>query len=992
MVKRIKSKYIYMSFLLIIILIGIVVLPTYAKFPSNYVTSNDVVGFNLSFDVGISNIEEYQEVSISAGKFKIFNVEVNNSSGALAYYGVWYRMNTPSTKTSDITIARLGGTETTTSGSIETSETKTISVIIKNNTDSDIIVDIGINSSTTSTSDIEYLGGKRLISGVSYPNNIKTLFASMTEYSYFKVDTYRENILNASFVDYIDLTNAVAYWDISERGDGSIIAWVTNSATTNFYDLYIGSNEKIYAPSLQNFFSEMLGLQNISFDNLDTSITTNMRGLFGGYGTNYMSLTTLDLSSFDTSNVTNMMGLFHNCDKLTSLDLGNFNTSNVTDMSYMFRECSSLTTLDLSGFDTSNVANMSMMFQGCSGLTSLNISSFYTRNVTNMYGMFTNCSSLTTLDVSHFDTSNVTNMRQVFGGCTNLTSLDLSGFDTSKVTDIGKLFNGCNNLSTTITITNPNTTTYDSMFVNAATVGDAQIIVDYTEETSDLVDLMIATKSTDSDVIKRGQSTVIFKNNAPNLDSGNLIPVYYDNTAEVWKKADSTNANNSWYDYESKMWANAVIVDTSKKSTYQSASVGTTVTDADIIAFYVWIPRFKYRVWNITRQGGAESTYAYPAYSEGIEIKFEEGTASTGNVECEYNIQSAESSTNLSDVCVYNDTTTITTTSGNTNFTNAWYTHPAFTFDTEEKNGFWIGKFETSTITTSDCYNTPSQSYCDNTEQTPRILPDVSSLRFQKISNQFVTAKKFQDYLSNSVDAHMLTNLEWGAVAYLTHSMYGLCNGATCEGIYVNNSGDESVGYYTGRSGGTIGTASSTFNYMYGSYNYKGYSIDSSGNVTSNKDITKIASTTRNITGVYDLSGGSAEYVMGNAANGSYKFNALNSGTAWDGTTWYDTANSGLYSKYYNLYSYGTTYYGITAYNRSRLGDATAEVLGRYDSSFGSWKIGSNISGSNSDIIYASSSWGLRGGFYTETGSGIFAFDIYNGTFANAYSFRSSIS
>ncbi len=41
-----------------------------------------------------------------------------------------------------------------------------------------------------------------------------------------------------------------------------------------------------------------------------------------------------------------------------------------------------------------------------------------------------------------------------------------------------------------------------------------------------------------------------------------MIPVYYDNTNKVWRKADSANSNESykWYDYDNKMWANAVTV------------------------------------------------------------------------------------------------------------------------------------------------------------------------------------------------------------------------------------------------------------------------------------------------------------------------------------------------------------------------------------------------------------------------------------------------
>jgi hypothetical protein len=47
-----------------------------------------------------------------------------------------------------------------------------------------------------------------------------------------------------------------------------------------------------------------------------------------------------------------------------------------------------------------------------------------------------------------------------------------------------------------------------------------------------------------------------------------MIPVYYDNTNDVWKKADSNNKNATykWYDYDSQMWANAVTVTSSTRS------------------------------------------------------------------------------------------------------------------------------------------------------------------------------------------------------------------------------------------------------------------------------------------------------------------------------------------------------------------------------------------------------------------------------------------
>ena len=50
--------------------------------------------------------------------------------------------------------------------------------------------------------------------------------------------------------------------------------------------------------------------------------------------------------------------------------------------------------------------------------------------------------------------------------------------------------------------------------------------------------------------------------------------------------------------------------------------------------------------------------------------------------------------------------------------------------------------------------------------------------------------------LSATTDTHMIKNMEWGAVAYLSHSKYGTCTGGTCKEVNINNSE-----LYTGRSG-----------------------------------------------------------------------------------------------------------------------------------------------------------------------------------------------
>ena len=76
--------------------------------------------------------------------------------------------------------------------------------------------------------------------------------------------------------------------------------------------------------------------------------------------------------------------------------------------------------------------------------------------------------------------------------------------------------------------------------------------------------------------------------NAPVLAS-NMIPVYYDETNETWKKADASNTdkNNLWYSYESSgdkkgMWANAVTVKDTNRQTYLNATPGTIIPMDDI--------------------------------------------------------------------------------------------------------------------------------------------------------------------------------------------------------------------------------------------------------------------------------------------------------------------------------------------------------------------------------------------------------------------------
>ena len=155
--------------------------------------------------------------------------------------------------------------------------------------------------------------------------------------------------------------------------------------------------------------------------------------------------------------------------------------------------------------------------------------------------------------------------------------------------------------------------------------------------------------------------------------------------------------------------------------------------------------------------------------------------------------------------------------------------HPAFTNDVEnggwdtELAGIWVGKYEPS--------GTTSQL---------KVQPGVSSLRFETIGTFYTAGLGY----SNELQSHMLKNSEWGAVAYQTESKYGR------NGIEITQ--NTSYYYYTGGGSGTA-------------------------------YITKASqSSTGNVYGIYDLSGGAYDYVAGYYSGGSSTY--LNNGSSFTST------------------------------------------------------------------------------------------------------------
>ena len=199
--------------------------------------------------------------------------------------------------------------------------------------------------------------------------------------------------------------------------------------------------------------------------------------------------------------------------------------------------------------------------------------------------------------------------------------------------------------------------------------------------------------------------------------------------------------------------------------------------------------------------------------------------------------------------------------SSTTTATSGYTIHPAFNFGGTALSGIWIGKFQTS-----------------GTSSAPTVLPNAAPLTSQSASAQFTTAQVFNSYITG-LDAHMMKNSEWGCAAYLSQSAYGKYGNSNYSGaekeVRINN-------YYKSSKAMTGCGADSQ---------------DASSSITCNEYTTtngQAASTTGNVTGIYDMSGAAWEQVMGvyNKTKGQSAFSSLPNAKYYDNYTATDMATA----------------------------------------------------------------------------------------------------
>jgi len=424
----------------------------------------------------------------------------------------------------------------------------------------------------------------------------------------------------------------------------------------------------------------------------------------------------------------------------------------------------------------------------------------------------------------------------------------------------------------------------------------------------------ITTSQVNAPSVKDGMNPVIWLdlNGDGTIDEATEEIVKYTDltTKTINPKWIENNGDSQWYYYNSPngdydVYVTAVdkvgnvstnsptVQETLKNVDHKTSHFGNVKMEDG--SYFVWIPRYAYKLTK------APSTEPSVTNAGAIDVKFVEGTSNKaydGTI-CTITKSNADGTPN------------------NIDSTTQYIVHPAFCEDVnmggyaQDLEGIWVAKYESSQETSTDGTNWTATKTTDsnvgnvlttkagNTSSTKiRVVskPNVTSWRNGYIGTFYTNGL----YYNRTLDSHMMKNSEWGATAYLTHSQYGR-NGNEI-------SRNDSSGYYTGRSKGSpIANGSSE----QGTYQY-------------NETGGMLASTSGNIYGIYDLSGGALEYIAAWDTKAEDQYNCIsicgNSFARKLGTsTPYATA-------YYNgMTSSGTGYRNPTS-SKCILGDAIYEV------------------------------------------------------------------
>ena len=313
-----------------------------------------------------------------------------------------------------------------------------------------------------------------------------------------------------------------------------------------------------------------------------------------------------------------------------------------------------------------------------------------------------------------------------------------------------------------------------------------------------------------------------------------------DETAKEGSTVKTTDNDSAWYDYDAKKWANAQTADGS---------------------MWVWIPRFAYKVNSSTK------TFDVVFLKDTTNTYLDNGTEKNAEKEG-YIVHPAfkdESSTGyenggwnkeLTGIWVSKFEAGYATSNGNSAPKKA-------SSVTYSQDSVWANSYETGTGSDGSM---SARNWIDGvygSTTTAIKYPTFQGLAYSmnyinhndafSISRALTESGNIYGLSSSSTDSHLMKNSEWGAVAYLAQSKYGL-NGTN---IYINNvnlhssTGAQSVYAITGCAAATADADQVTTEMNTTTKRPKATNVYTWTQASGTK-----ASTTGTIYGIYDMSGG----------------------------------------------------------------------------------------------------------------------------------------
>lgn len=277
-----------------------------------------------------------------------------------------------------------------------------------------------------------------------------------------------------------------------------------------------------------------------------------------------------------------------------------------------------------------------------------------------------------------------------------------------------------------------------------------------------------------------------------------MIPVKYtgSETKPEWRtvaKAEDATHQGDWYDYSQRRWANAITVKPEALAKYQGKSV--KVDDADVLGYWVYVPRYSYKVRGDYSDVDEDSHGA----DNNFEIKFERANQPRRHP------ASCDDSNKPYWQCGLDNTYEPNIASQH----SPWATPRGFVFGDRDLNGIWLSKYQIS-FASNTAKSLPNQPMLrGGTKDTDLLVKSLAVL--QSIGkpdpnqpNQPADRVALPPVKSNAhnlaeLSSRMPRGSEYATAIYLAYSKYGI--GLNREHKYTEGKNRGKVKWYDGIQG-----------------------------------------------------------------------------------------------------------------------------------------------------------------------------------------------